>query len=531
MAGGALAGGGRPDRGPAGQPAAGGRAPPGPGGGDRGRPRWSSRSRCTSLLAATRRAAGRPGPPGAAGVAYLAALGAGIALALAGRPLPGPGRRGDLAGGAAGPVPAARLRYARLRRARPASGCSGSAIGAVLAADAALVCGGAAPPGRLARPGRRGEPGHRAGVPLGADRRRAAGAWPAGRPPAGARAVAGRVQPSSVAAIYLVIVLGLGQRPGDHGDREILGLSMLAAAVAAVGYLPARDRLMASATRFVYGAREAPDEVLRTFGSRLTRAIPMDELLLQLAESLRKTMAPDQRRGRTPGRGDVLERAVSVPGRGAPVDRSSATEERPVVTRAGVSGSAWASIWLPGAPGRAAAGPAAGRADQPRRRAARPASSSSGPADADAFTEEDDRVLTELARQVGLALHNVQLDSALQATLDELRHAGRRAARVPRPHRGQRRRRAPPGRAQPARRRPAAPGGAGRQPAAGPRHRRPTTRRPAREMLDQLADDVQDDDPGAARAGPRHLPAAAGRQRPGRGAARRGQPQPARRSP
>ncbi len=38
------------------------------------------------------------------------------------------------------------------------------------------------------------------------------------------------------------------------------------------------------------------------------------------------------------------------------------------------------------------------------------------------FGEEDERVLAELARQVGLALHNVRLDSALQASLDELRH-------------------------------------------------------------------------------------------------------------
>ena len=30
------------------------------------------------------------------------------------------------------------------------------------------------------------------------------------------------------------------------------------------------------------------DEALRTWGSRLTRAIPLDELLLQLAETLRK---------------------------------------------------------------------------------------------------------------------------------------------------------------------------------------------------------------------------------------------------
>jgi signal transduction histidine kinase len=40
-----------------------------------------------------------------------------------------------------------------------------------------------------------------------------------------------------------------------------------------------------------------------------------------------------------------------------------------------------------------------------------------------AFTEEEERVLTELARQVGLALHNSRLDSALQASLDDLRVA------------------------------------------------------------------------------------------------------------
>ena len=43
------------------------------------------------------------------------------------------------------------------------------------------------------------------------------------------------------------------------------------------------------------------------------------------------------------------------------------------------------------------------------------------PAAADIFAEDDDRVLTELARQVGLAFHNAQLDAALQTTLDELR--------------------------------------------------------------------------------------------------------------
>ena len=175
---------------------------------------------------------------------------------------------------------------------------------------------------------------------------------------------------------------------------------------------------MSSATRFVYGARQAPDEVLRTFGSRLTRAIPMDELLLQLSESLRKTMGLVSAEVYT-GMGEVLERAVSVPDAG-PLSLVVTARERPVVTRAGVSGSAWASVWLPALlDGRAQAqlrvapishgGELLGLVVVERA------------AGDDLFSEDDDRVLTDLARQVGLAFHNSQLDTALQTTLDELR--------------------------------------------------------------------------------------------------------------
>ncbi len=221
-----------------------------------------------------------------------------------------------------------------------------------------------------------------------------------------------------VSATYVVVVLGLGHAPTSADDRQVLGLSMVAAAVAAVAYLPARARLTAWATRFVYGSRQAPDEVVRTFGSRLTRAIPMDELLLQLAESLRKTLALSVAEVYT-GRGEVLDRAVSVPDLGS---RSLVVSERerPVVTRAGVSGNAWASVWLPAL--------LDGRRDAQVRVA--PVSHAGEllglivverPAQADHFSDEDDRVLTELARQVGLALHNSQLDSALQTSLAELR--------------------------------------------------------------------------------------------------------------
>ncbi|MBA2496511.1 MAG: sensor histidine kinase [Acidimicrobiia bacterium] len=222
-----------------------------------------------------------------------------------------------------------------------------------------------------------------------------------------------------VVGVYLVIVIGLGNAPAET-ERTLLALSMLAAAVAALAYVPARERLAESANRLVYGERLPPDEVLRTWGTRLSRSIPMEELLLQLAESLSKVLV--LRRAEiwtgTPGR---LELAVSVPDRTAP-PLLLGDKERPVVTRAGVTGTAWLEVWLPAL--------LEGRPKAQLRVA--PASHSGEllgllvverAADGDQFTDEDDRVLTELARQVGLALHNVRLDSALQQSLENLKQA------------------------------------------------------------------------------------------------------------
>jgi len=93
-----------------------------------------------------------------------------------------------------------------------------------------------------------------------------------------------------VIAIYVLVVLGLGRTPtGD--ERTLLLLSMAAAGLAALLYMPARRWLTERANRLVYGERDAHDATLRTFGHHLTRTLPMDELLLQLVEGLRKSMA------------------------------------------------------------------------------------------------------------------------------------------------------------------------------------------------------------------------------------------------
>ena len=107
------------------------------------------------------------------------------------------------------------------------------------------------------------------------------------------------------------------------------------------------------------------------------------------------------------------------------------------MTRAGVSGTAWASIWLPAlVKGR--------ETEQIRIAPVSHAGELLGlivverPSMASAFSEDDDRVLTDLARQVGLALHNSQLDTALQTTLDEVRKQADALARVPGQDRRQR---------------------------------------------------------------------------------------------
>lgn len=222
-----------------------------------------------------------------------------------------------------------------------------------------------------------------------------------------------------VLAAYVVVVLGLGRTPSGT-ERSLLLASMLAAAVAALLYLPAKARLTDLANRLVYGERTAPDDTLRTFGSRLTRAIPLEELLLQLAESLRKTMNLASAEIWT-GSDGRLELAAGVPHRD-PSSLSIAEKERLVVARAGVSGGTWLDVWLPElVAGRdpalirvgpiAHAGALLGLIVLQRR------------PDGTPLSEEDDRVVVELARQVGLALHNVQLDSALQASMEEVQRA------------------------------------------------------------------------------------------------------------
>jgi signal transduction histidine kinase len=221
----------------------------------------------------------------------------------------------------------------------------------------------------------------------------------------------------AVLAVYLLVILGFGHEPGS-GDREVLGLSILAAAIVALGASVLHQRVQQFAQRLVYGSDPVPDDVVKTFSTRLTRAVTMEELLLQLTESLHRSMVLTSAEVFV-GSSEVLERSASIPDRG-PGTLHIGTQEQPVVARAGVSGNAWTAVWLPAV--------IAGR-DHAQLRVC-PITYGGDllgllvverPTTEPPFTEKEDLTLIELSRQVGLALHNVNLDSALQSTLDEVR--------------------------------------------------------------------------------------------------------------
>jgi signal transduction histidine kinase len=219
-----------------------------------------------------------------------------------------------------------------------------------------------------------------------------------------------------VLLVFLVVVIGIGHVPSSR-QTTLLVFSMIAAAVTALVYVPVRARLSRFANRLVERDRGSPEEVLHTFGKGLTRSIPLDELLLQLTEALRKTLAVASAEVWT-GSGGVLQRAASDPDSGS-ANLILNPAEQAVVTRAGVSGPAWLGTWLPTL--------MEGR-EQERLRAV-PITHADEllglivverAATDDRFTAGDEQMLASLARQVGLALHNVRLGSELESSLGEL---------------------------------------------------------------------------------------------------------------
>jgi signal transduction histidine kinase len=212
---------------------------------------------------------------------------------------------------------------------------------------------------------------------------------------------------------YLAVLLLLGRLP-ESDERGLVVPALLGTAVAilvAAAVHRALQRVL------VPTRRRSPEATLRMLGDRASRGVPVEELLLQLGESLRVDFEAASVELWT-GDGDRLDRLLCVPAESVPVTHLDADAVR-LLGRVGVAGEGWLRLWLPDV--------LTGREDRTVRLVpAVHAGTVLGLVvvthdGVRTFDDEDERTLLDVGRRLGLLLHNQELDSALQATLDDLR--------------------------------------------------------------------------------------------------------------
>ena len=207
-----------------------------------------------------------------------------------------------------------------------------------------------------------------------------------------------------ITGVYVGIAVGIGELVGS-GGKPNLGLSILATAIVAVGFQPARERLQRIAIRLVYGKRATPYQVLSEFSSHVAESYAADDVLPRMARVLQEGTGAEQatvwlRTGKT------LLPAATHPtpddGRAIRVSQS--------VTETGE---------IPALPGATRAvevrhqGDLLGALTVVKRRG-------------ESLTPVEEKLLDDLAHQAGLVLKNVGLTADLLRRLTELRASRQR---------------------------------------------------------------------------------------------------------
>ncbi len=90
-----------------------------------------------------------------------------------------------------------------------------------------------------------------------------------------------------ITAVYVGIAVGIGALIGG-GGKPNLGLSIVATAIVAIGFQPARERVQRVANRLVYGKRATPYEVLSEFSGRVAETYAADDVLPRMARVLQQ---------------------------------------------------------------------------------------------------------------------------------------------------------------------------------------------------------------------------------------------------
>jgi len=203
-----------------------------------------------------------------------------------------------------------------------------------------------------------------------------------------------------ITAVYVGIAVGIGTLVGS-GGKPNLGLSIIATAIVAFGFQPARERVQKVANRLVYGKRATPYEVLSEFSGRVAETYAADDVLPRMARVLQEGTGAESATVWLRG-GEELRPAATFPesaGLLASVPMGNGT--------------------LPSLPG-------ATRAVEVRHQGELLGALSVNKRRGETLTPIEQKLVDDLAHQAGLVLKNVRLTSDLQARLEELRASRQR---------------------------------------------------------------------------------------------------------
>ena len=199
-----------------------------------------------------------------------------------------------------------------------------------------------------------------------------------------------------ITASYVAIVVGVGGLVGVSASPNLV-LSLVATAIVAVAFEPARRRVQGWADRLVYGHRPTPYEALARLSTQLSLGGQRGELLTGLASTVADGVGASEVTLWI-GSGDELVAVASWPPRAAhdsqltaaPRDLASLgdsgrTHVRPIVHQGTLRGA----VTLTKAPG-------------------------------EVLTASEDRLLRDLVAQAGLVIDNVGLGAELQDRLHQI---------------------------------------------------------------------------------------------------------------
>jgi signal transduction histidine kinase len=204
-----------------------------------------------------------------------------------------------------------------------------------------------------------------------------------------------------ITVVYVVIVAGIGSVGSGFaqaGSRPDLGLSIVATAVVAVAFQPVRERAQRLANRLVFGQRATPYEALSEFAGRMGGTYAAEDVLPRMARVLAE--------------GTGASRAVVwlKDGDGLAAGASWPTEAGPPQRLAPVALTGGEPPAIAGA-GRVALVPYQGETLGALSVSKRPG---------EPLTPVEGKLMSDLAAQAGLVLHNIGLTEQLHARLAEL---------------------------------------------------------------------------------------------------------------